>query len=348
VRFNTYRKKAEIVGEILEIFDQSLGTLFSDPDPDRARSFFRGKKRAKVNKVMDLKRAVERLVHDGDYLGIGGFGANRTPVAACHEIVRQGRKNMGFAGHTATHDMEILSAGEVFDRLDVAYVVGLEARGLSTCSRKYLESGKVQVTEWTNYSLTLRLKAAAMGVPYLPARNLMGTDTYRFSAAKTVVCPFTGKKLAALPALYPDVAVIHVHEADVYGNSRFKGIAVSDIDLAKASKRLIITAERLIAHGEIERDPSATRIPYHLVDAVCEVPYGAYPGTMPYEYFSDEDHLKEWLRVEKDPERFKAFLDHQIYRCADHDDYIAKNGGLKKMRALRSKELLLHKEGERG
>lgn len=329
----------------MTVLEQGAGVLFTSPDPDNARAIFRKKSRKKVNKVMILKEAVAKFVHDGDYLGIGGFGANRTPVAACHEIVRQGRKNMGFAGHTATHDMEILSAGEVYDRLDVAYVVGLEARGLSPCSRKYMESGKVQVTEWTNYSLTLRLKAAAMGVPFLPARNLMGTDTFRYSAAKTMECPYTGKKMVLLPALYPDVSIIHVHEADIFGNCRFKGIAVSDIDLANASKRLIITTERLIPAEEIRRDPTATRIPYHIVDAVCEVPYGAYPGTMPYEYFSDEAHLKEWLTVEKDPESFKDFLQNNIYGCKDHEEYVLRNGGIKKMLELRSKEMMLFSEG---
>ena len=328
----------------MNVIDQGNGPLFMDPDPDNARAFFRTKNRKMVNKVMELKDAIKEFVHDGDYLGIGGFGANRTPVAACHEIVRQGRKNMGFAGHTATHDMEILSAGEVYNRLDVAYVVGLEARGLSPCSRKYVESGKVEVTEWTNYSLTARMKAAAMGVPFVPIRNVMGTDTFRYSAAKMVECPFTGKKLVLMPALYPDVSVIHVHEADIYGNSRFKGIAVSDLDLANASKRLIITTEKLVSHDEIARDPSSTRIPFYLVDAVCEVPFGAYPGTMPYEYFSDEDHLREWLTVEKDSEKFKAFLNRNIYECADHEEYIAKNGGSRKMKDLRAKEMLIYRE----
>lgn len=328
----------------MNLLEQGAGTLFMNPDPDNARAFFRKKNKNQINKVMSLKDAVRKFVHDGDYLGIGGFGANRTPVAACHEIVRQKRKKMGFAGHTATHDMQILSAGEVYDRLDVAYVVGLEARGLSTCSRKYLQSGKVQVTEWTNYSLTLRLKAAAMGVPFLPVRNMMGTDTFKYSAAKTVKCPYTNKKLALLPALYPDVSIVHVHEADIYGNCRFRGIAVSDIDLANASKHLIITTERLIPTEEIKRDPSSTRIPYHIVDAVCEIPYGAYPGTMPYEYFSDEEHLKEWLTVEKDMEAFKAFLKKNIYDCRDHEAYVRKNGGQKKMLELRAKEMMLFSE----
>ena len=329
---------------MLEVIDQGTGELFSDPDADKEREFFKAKSRKKVNKVMPLADAIAKYVHDGDYLGIGGFGANRTPIAACHEIVRQGRRKMGFAGHTATHDMEILSAGEVYDRIDAAYIVGLEARGLSTCSRKYIESGKVKVTEWTNYALSLRLKAAAMGVPFLPARNMMGTDTLRYSAAKTVICPYTQKKLVLLPALSPDVSVIHVHEADVFGNCRFKGIAVADLDLANASKRLIITTERLIPADEITRNPGMTKIPFHVVDAICEVPFGAYPGTMPYEYFSDEEHLGEWLAVEKDEVRFNEFLDRNIYSCRDHTEYVEKNGGLKKMQELRNKEFLLSKE----
>jgi len=328
----------------MKISQHGQGKLFMDPDPDNARAFFRHKGRKKANKVMALNEAISRFVKDGDYLAIGGFGANRTPIAACHEIVRQGRKNMGFAGHTATHDMQILSAGQVYNRLDVAYIIGLEARGLSACSRRYVESGDVVVTEWTNFALTARLKAAAMGVPFIPVRNLMGTDTLEHSAAKIAECPFTGKPMALMPALFPDVAVIHVHEADIYGNCRFKGIAVSDIDLANGSKHLIITTERLIPHEEIMRDPAATRIPFFLVDAVCEVPYGAYPGTMPYEYFSDEEHLKLWLHVEKDPGELRSFLQRNIFDCTNHAEYIARNGGLQKLQELRAKEWLLSGE----
>jgi len=330
----------------MRILDEGSGRLFTDPDPDAARAFFRSKSRALRPKVTSLREAVAGYVHDGEYLAIGGFGANRTPVAACHEIVRQGRKKMGFAGHTSTHDFEILAAGEVFDRVDVAYIVGLEARGLSACARRYMESGKVEVTEWTNYALMLRLKAAAMGLPCLPVRNMMGTDTFRHSAAKITTCPYTGKKLVLLPALYPDVAFIHVHEVYEYGNCRFAGISVADLELANAAKHLVITAERLIPNDVIRQDPGRTRIPFHLVDAVCEVPYGAYPGTMPYEYFSDETHLKEWLKVEKDEAAFAEFLEHNIFSCADHSEYIEKNGGLKKMQALREREFLLDRGGK--
>ncbi len=328
----------------MKVLEEGQGRLFTDPDPDKAREFFRHKSRKMVNKLMPLKTAVEKFIHDGDYLAIGGFGANRTPIAACHEIVRQGRKKMGFAGHTSTHDFQILAAGEVFDKVDIAYIIGLEARGLSACARRYMQSGKVEVTEWTNYSLSARLKAATMGVPFVPTRNVMGTDTFKYSAGKVAECPFTGKKIMLQPALYPDVSVIHVHEADIYGNARIRGIMISDDDLARASKHLIITCERLVPNEEIRRDPTSTRIPYYIVDAVCEVPFGAYPGTMAYEYFSDEDHLKEWLRVQDEPEAFKAFLKKNIYDCTDHYDYIERNGGIHKMNELRMKEHMLHRE----
>ncbi len=328
----------------MDVIEEGIGRLLTDPDPDNAREFFRKKSRKMVDKVMSLKDAIARFVHDGDYLAIGGFGAIRTPIAACHEIVRQGRKNMGFAGHTSTHDFEVLSAGEVFNRVDIAYIIGLEARGLSPCARRYMESGKVEITEWTNYSLAARLKAAAMGVPFVPTRNVLGTDTFHYSAGKVVKCPFTGKRLMLQPALYPDVSVIHVHEADIYGNSRIKGITISDLDLARATKRLIITTERLISNDEIRRDPSLTSIPFYLVDAVCEVRYGAYPGNMPYEYFSDEEHLQEWLKAERDPDAFKEFLKLNIYDCKDHAEYIELHGGIKRMNELRAKEFLIHKE----
>ena len=183
--------------------EQGFGPLFTNPDPDEARAFFRAKSRRKTSKLTTLPDAVARFVHDGDYLAIGGFGSNRTPIAACHEIVRQGRKQMGYAGYASTHDFQILAAGEVFDRLDIASAIGLEMRGMGLQARRYLESGRVKICEWTNFSMAARLKAAAMGVPFIPTRNMLGTDTFRYSAAKALECPFTGRHLALQPALYP-------------------------------------------------------------------------------------------------------------------------------------------------
>lgn len=315
--------------------------LFSPPDVDAAREYFRAKPRRMESKVTSVSDAVRRLVPDGSYIGVGGFGTNRIPTAVLHELLRQGRRGLGLSGHTATHDFQILAAGEALDRVDVAYVVGLEARGLSRSGRRLFESGRLQVTEWTNAALAWRYQAAAMGVPFLPARVMLGTDTMARSAAKEVVCPFTGIRMAAVPALYPDVAIIHVHRADVYGNCQIDGIAVSDPDLARAAKRLIITCERLVPAEEIRRHPTRTAIPYFLVDAVCEVPHGSYPGNMPYEYFSDEDHLRGWLEAEEDPECLRAFLAKYIYGTPDFEAYLELCGGAARLRELRRQELLI-------
>jgi len=327
--------------------EQGLGQLFSDPSANRARALFAAKPRALTDKLTTVHDAVARLVRHGDYLAIGGFGADRLPTAIVHEILRQGKQDLRFAGHTATHDFQLLCAGNLTGRgktlvaVDIAYVVGLEARGLSPHARRVLESGQVVFTEWSNYALAVRLKAAAMGVPFLPTRTMLGTDTFRHSAGKTIECPFTGETLVALPALYPDVAAIHVHEADRYGNCRIRGTSVADFDLARAATRLIITCERLITHDEIRRDPTQTVIPFFCVDAVCEVPYGSYPGNMPYEYYSDEVHLRQWLDVERDLAGFQNFLDNYIYGVTDFAEYLHRCGGLPRLQELRRQELLL-------
>lgn len=325
-----------------ELWTEDIGTgkLFVDPDPDRAREYFRRKSRAMKEKVMSVKEAVFRFIDDGDYVAIGGFGTNRIPTAVLHEILRQRKRDLGLSGHTATHDFQIMAAGGVINRVDVAYVVGLEARGLSKAARRLFEEAKIEVCEWTNAALAWRYRAAAMGVPFLPARVMFGTDTAKYSAAKAITCPFTGKKLLALPALYPDVAIIHVHRADRYGNAQIDGISVSDLDLARAAKKVILTTERIVSEDLIRSDPTRTAIPYFCVDAVCEVRYGSYPGNMPYEYFSDEEHLKEWLAADANPETLKPFLDKYIYGTSDFREYLELCGGEKRMEELRRLEFL--------
>src|SRR4051794_6564976 len=176
----------------MEHLPQGDGPLYADPSADRAREHFAARPRALADKLTTVADAVARLVRDGDYLAIGGFGADRIPTAVVHEIVRQGRQNLRFAGHTATHDFQVLCAGNGLGRgrllaqVDVAYVVGLEARGLSPHARRVMESGEVEYVEWSNYTLALRFKAAAMGVPFLPSRSLLGTDTFRHSAARGI------------------------------------------------------------------------------------------------------------------------------------------------------------------
>lgn len=324
---------------------RGTGELFLSPDVESARQAFRVKSKRLTDKVMPVADAVRRFVRDGDYLASGGFGGDRIATALLHEIVRQRKQQLSFAGHTATHDFQILCAGndtgrgQLLARCDVAYIVGLEARGLSPHARRVVESGQVELCEWTNYALAVRLQAAAMGVPFLPLRSMSGTDTFRYSAARTIECPFTGQPLVAVPALWPDVAVIHVHEADCYGNCRIRGTSVVDWHLARAAKKLIVSCERLIPNVEIRKDPTATLIPFYCVDAVCEMPGGSYPGNMPYEYFSDELHLREWMEAERDPSSHREFLERHLFGTLDFEEYLDASGGAQRMDELRRQEL---------
>ena len=178
-----------------------------------------------------------------------------------------------------------------------------------------------------------------MGVSFLPARSMAGTDTVKNSAAKPIVCPFANAEYVAIPALWPDVAIIHVHEADCYGNARIRGTSVADIAVARAAKHVILSCERLISNDEIRRDPTSTVIPFFCVDAVCEVPFGSFPGNMPYEYYSDEEHLRQWLTVEEDPATHQEFLEKYIFGCRDFAEYLELCGGVARLEELRGQEL---------
>ncbi len=324
----------------------SEGKLFVQPDVDAMREFFARKPRRLESKLTTAREAIAKYVHDGDYLAVGGFGTNRIPVVLLHEIVRQRRKNLGLSGHTMTHDFQILAAGDCIDRCDCAYVVGLEARGLSRSARRLFESGRIEAVEWTNAGLAWRYRAAAMGVPFIPARVMLGTDTMKYSAAKEITCPYTGSKLVALPALYPDVALIHVHRCDEFGNAQIDGITVADVELARAAKFVLLSTERLIPNETIRQEPHRTAIPYFCVDAVVVQRFGGYPGNVAYEYFSDEEHLREWLQAEEDPAELEAFLQKYIYGVSEFQEYLELRGGEARLRQLRAEEFLENRKGE--
>ena len=313
--------------------------LLGFTSPDKLREINKKRSRSMTNKVIDLKSAINKLVKDGDYLGIGGFGMDRIPASALHEIVRQKKRHLTMAGHTATHDGQILCAGGCVDKIDAAYVVGIELLGLSPNYRRAFQENKVQVTEWTNATLAWRYKAAAMGLSFLPVRTMLGTETMKHSRAIEYKCPFTGEIYALVPACSPDVSIIHVPRADKYGNCQIDGIIVSDIDLAKASKKVIITTEEIISTDEIRKEPERTVIPYYLVDAVVHIPYGSYPGNMPGKYYLDVEHINEWIKAEKDEKELETFLKKYIYDVKDWKEYLEKCGGKKRLEELKSIEL---------
>jgi len=326
----------------IEIIDEGKGALVGWHDPDENREWIeRNKSRELKDKRMSVKDAVSQFVKDGDVIASGGFGHIRVSMSVIYEIIRQKKRNLTMCGKTAVHDLDLLVASNCVDKVDVAYSFGHEIRGLSPASRRAVETGRCRVIgEISNAGYQWRYLAAMMGVPFIPTRNLLGTDVLKRSSAKVIRCPFSGKPITLVPACYPDVAFIHVHRCDKYGNSQIDGILIEDFELSRAARRLIITTERIIDEDEIRAQPYNTVIPFYLVDAVIEVPYGSHPGLMPYEYYFDEEHIGEWLSLSRTDEGVKEYLDKYVYGVKDFNEYLELVGGKEKMGYLRKVERL--------
>ncbi|MCW3988608.1 MAG: CoA transferase subunit A [Candidatus Bathyarchaeota archaeon] len=326
----------------MKILEEGRGELLGWMDPDEARSWMtENKSRGLEDKRMSMVEAVSRFTRDGDYFALGGFGHIRVSMAAIYEMIRQGRKGMTMAAKTAVHDIDVLIGGGVVSRVDCAYAFGHELRGLSPTGRRAVEGGKVKVVgEISNAGFQWRFKAAAMGLPFMPTRSMLGSDTLRMSSSKVVEDPFTGKPLCLLPACYPDFVFMHVHRCDIYGNAQIDGIIIEDGELARAAKRLILTTEEIVDTEEIRDHPDRTAVPFYLVDAVVEVPYGSHPGNMPGLYYSDEEHMAEWLRLSRTDEGVEEYMDKYVRSVGDFPEYIELVGGAEKMEYLRKLEKL--------
>jgi len=321
----------------LRVIESGIGELIQTPDLDGFREWNREKKtRALVDKLMTEEEAISRFVYDGCYLGTELYGTVRCPMSLVREVVRQGKKDLRLAGQGVT-ELDLLLGAGLVKTLDITYI-GLEVYGTSRALRREVESGRIKsVVEWSNGGITWRFKAAAMGVPFIPVRAMLGTDTFRYSAAKVVECPFTGQKVCLLPALILDVALIHVHRADMYGNAQVDGISGFAFEMSRACKRLIISAEEIVDVLEIRRYPDRTIIPYYLVDAVVHAPFGSHPGEMVYCYARDERQLREWVEASKTEEGTQAYLDKYIYSLANHQEYLALVGR-ERLQQLRAEE----------
>jgi len=324
----------------MQIKERGQGKMAGWRDPDEQRSWIRhNKTRALINKQVELKDAIAKYVQDGDYLALGGFGHVRTPMAAVYEIIRQGKKNLTLACKTGVHDSDILIGSGCVSKLEVAYAFAEELRGLCPASRRMVETGKCEViAEISNAAFQWRFLAGMMGIPFIPVRNMMGSDTFRYSSSIVVENPFTGKSICLVPSCNPDIVILHVYRCDIYGNCQIDGTMVEDFELARAARRLIVTTEEIIPTEQIRDKPWHTVVPYFLVDAVVEVPYGCHPGTMPYLYYFDEEHIGEWLQVSRSEEGTKAYFQKYVFGIENHYDYLEIVGGIKTLHYLKKLE----------
>lgn len=286
------------------------------------------------DKRCSLKELVAQI-QDGDCLAIGGGLSWREPMAALRELIRQNIKELKLVGSAHGIDVDLLcGAGSV--AVSAESYVGFEQDfGMAINYRRACESGAVRVEDNCCYSLVQQLRATIQGLPFMPIRSVQGTDFLILHPEfKTMTCPFTGEQLVLVPALKPDVALIHAHYADEHGNLHINGPPVADVLFAKASKKVLATVEEIIPHDEL-----ATRgvtIPYFYVTAICETPYGAHPTSCYPHYAYDREHTAAYYQAAKlGADNFhKDYLKPFVYDSKDHDAYIKAVGGKARLAVL--------------
>ncbi|MFO8011648.1 MAG: CoA-transferase [Dehalococcoidia bacterium] len=290
------------------------------------------------NKTATLKEAIAEFVAPGSHISIGGFTINRNPMAAVYEIIRQGIKGLHLYAHSNGQGADELIGGGCVKRLEIAY--GGNGRFAPTCIRfrKEVQNGNIRVEDYTNYQMTLRFLAGAMGVPFLPTRSSLGTDIIKewgFPAemrrndpglpdSKLLVIdnPFGGwqesPRTVLVPAINPDVTIIHAQKCDRQGTTRIQGLTFSDIEQARSARNVIVTCEELVDPSELRASPDQNQIPFFCVDAVVHIPYGAYP-TACYGYYDyDPVYLHEYAGYARDDTSFKEYLDLYVLGVSDH------------------------------
>jgi glutaconate CoA-transferase, subunit A len=277
-----------------------------------------------AGKVVDLAAAAA-LVEDGDHVAIGGCLYSRTPWAMLMELLRVGRTGLTLSRSLMCYEAELFLARGAATALISSWVgIGLPW-GTSKVFRRYVEQGLATYEEWSHLALGLRYVAGAMGVPFLPTRSLLGSDLLALNGAKELDDPFTGERICLVPALQPDVALVHVHRADPSGNAQVDGAPYMDRELAGASGKVIVTTEEIVSAEEIERSADRTLIPGFEVSAVVEVPYGSFPHECYGRYEAWFEHFDHYSSLVADgtdqgverymqefvdgPGSFGAFLD---------------------------------------
>jgi len=280
-------------------------------------------------KVVSLEEAAS-FVHDGDSVGIGGSTMSRTPMAMIWALIRARQKKLSCSRCIMSSDGDLLYGSGISEHIVTSWFSQGILWGVSKVLRHHVESGKARFDEWSHMAMGMRFRAGAMGVPFMATRAMIGSDVGREVAdqVKPMTCPFTGEPLLLLPALNPEVALIHVQRADRYGNAQIDGLQFMDIDMAMAANRVILTTERLISNDQIRRTPDQTRIPFFTVDAVVEVPYGSAPHECYGLYEPFFGHLDYYagLTAKDTAASAKRYLDEYYRAPASWSDYLAKVG----------------------
>jgi glutaconate CoA-transferase, subunit A len=292
------------------------GKLMSAVRPyARLRHDIARRDRSLREKVVSLEE-VTSFVRDGDAVGIGGSTMSRTPMGMIWALIRAGRKQLACSRCIVSSDGDLLFGSGTSQHIITSWFSQGILWGVSKVMRHHVESSRARFEEWSHMAMGMRFRAGAMGVPFMPVRSMLGSDVLRQCPdAIEMNCPFTNEKLLLVPALNPDVALVHVQRCDPYGNAQIDGLPFMDVDLAMAADKVILTTERIISNDQIRRAPDQTKIPFFAVDAVVELPFGCAPHECYGVYEPLLRHMRSYVDlVNRDPVKgMQEYLDRFVY-----------------------------------
>ncbi|MCX7858259.1 MAG: CoA transferase subunit A [Deltaproteobacteria bacterium] len=296
-----------------------------------------------TQKFTTLEEAVKKFIKSGSIVAIGGFTVSRNPMALAYEIIRQGIRDLHIVCHSHGQALDVLIGAGCVKRLEIAY--GGNGRYAPTCVRfrKAIERGEIEFEDYSNYQMSLRFLAGALGIPFIPTKSGLGSDILtkegfspqtrrekNVARKKLVVLqnPFTEEEdpIVLLPALTPDVTILHAQYVGEDGTVRIKGLTFADIEQAKAANAVIVTCEEIVSRAFIRSDPDQNCLPPFFVDAIVKVPYGAHPTACFGFYDYDPKHLNYYRKVAEDDTEFKKYLDEWVYGLSSHTQYLEKVG----------------------
>lgn len=280
------------------------------------------------DKVMSLEEAAE-LVSDGDQVAIGGCTASRTPFAMIWALVRARKRDLHVSRSIVSTEGDIFYASGISSHVMTSWFSQGIVWGISKVMRAYTESGRARFEEWSHMAMGMRYRAGAMGIPFMPMRSMLGSDVLaQTQGANPMKCPFTGEPLLLVPALNPDIALIHVQRCDRYGNAQIDGLQFMDLDIAMAANRVILTTERIVSNDQIRRMPDQTKIAFFTVDAVVEAPFGCAPHECYGCYEPFFQHLDMYADLTRgDPEEgVRSYLEKYYYEPKTWTEYLERVG----------------------
>ena len=276
-----------------------------------------------MSKLITLKKAISEFVSDGDIVYAAGF-THLIPFAAGHEIIRQGIKNLILARATPDLIYDQMVAAGCAKKVIFSYM-GNPGVGSLRIVRAAIEKGELEWEEYSHFGMITRLQAGASGLPFLPMNQTGATSLEQANPLiKRIPDPYGGKDVIVVPALNPDVAIVHVQRADKNGNAHLWGIIGEQKEAAFAAKKVILTAEEIVYESVIRSDPNRTMIPGIVVSAVCHVPFASHPSYSQGYYDRDNEFYLAWDKISESPESVKKYLDEWVYGVKDRNAYWKK------------------------